>query len=44
MPFTVDITQWILYAAILIAVSVVGGLFSIRTVTKVDPISAIGGE
>jgi putative ABC transport system permease protein len=44
MPFTVNFAQWGLYAVILVGVSIVGGLFSIRTVTKVDPISAIGGE
>lgn len=44
MPFTVDLIQWSLYGVILILVSMIGGLFSIRTVTKVDPITAIGGE
>jgi len=44
MPFTVDLIQWSLYGVVLILVSMIGGLFSIRTVTKVDPITAIGGE
>lgn len=44
MPFTVDMAQWTLYGVILILVSMIGSLFSIRTVTKVDPITAIGGE
>lgn len=43
MPFSVELTQWLFYSGILIIVTVLGGLFSIRTVTKVDPISAIGG-
>lgn len=43
MPFSFEIGQWLLYGGILIAATVLGGLFSIRTVTKVDPISAIGG-
>lgn len=43
MPFSVEISLWLLYSGILILVAVLGGLFSIRTVTKVDPISAIGG-
>ena len=43
MPFAFDLMQWFLYSGILIVVAVLGGLFSIRTVTKVDPISAIGG-
>lgn len=44
MPFTIDGMQWLSDGLILILVSIVGGLFSIRTVTKVDPINAIGGE
>ncbi|MEQ7290534.1 ABC transporter permease [Enterococcus gallinarum] len=44
MPFTVNLLQWCLYGMVLIFVSIIGGLFSIRTVTKVDPITAIGGE
>lgn len=43
MPFLVQFPQWTLYSIILIIVAVLGGLFSIRTVTKVDPITAIGG-
>jgi len=43
MPFTIIWTQWILYSAILVLVAILGGLFSIRTVSKVDPITAIGG-
>ena len=44
MPFTVDWLQWGIYSIILVVVAMVGGLFSIRTVTKVDPVTAIGGE
>lgn len=43
MPFFFEFKQWLLYSGILILVAVLGGLFSIRTVTKVDPITAIGG-
>lgn len=43
MPFLVVPQQWGLYSGILLVVAIVGGLFSIRTVTKVDPITAIGG-
>ncbi|OFI50379.1 ABC transporter permease [Floricoccus tropicus] len=42
MPFAIDFKQWLLYGAVLILVSALGGLFSIRTVAKVDPIKAIG--
>lgn len=43
MPFSFELKQWLLYSGILLIVTVLGGLFSIRTVTNVDPISAIGG-
>lgn len=43
MPFAVFWSQWLLYGGILIIVAMLGGLFSIRTITKVDPITAIGG-
>ncbi|WP_412989892.1 ABC transporter permease [Pediococcus siamensis] len=44
MPFSLDGVQWLIDGGILILVSILGGLFSVRTVTKVDPIKAIGGE
>jgi putative ABC transport system permease protein len=44
MPFALNLSQWVLYGIILILVSMLGGLFSIRTVSKLDPITAIGGE
>lgn len=44
MPFAVHWEEWALYSGILVAVAMVGGLFSMRTVTKVDPVTAIGGE
>ena len=43
MPFAIFWTQWLLYSGVLLVVAVVGGVFSIRTITKVDPITAIGG-
>lgn len=43
MPFAINITQWCIYGIILVIVSTIGGLFSIVTVNKVDPINAIGG-
>lgn len=43
MPFAIDWIQWLLYSLILIGVAVLGGVFSIRTIAKVDPITAIGG-
>lgn len=43
MPFAINITQWAIYGVILVIVSTIGGLFSIVTVNKVDPINAIGG-
>lgn len=44
LPFAVHATQWALYSVILVIVAMIGGLFSMRTVTKVDPVTAIGGE
>lgn len=43
MPFAVNLTQWIIYGIVLIVMSIIGGVFSIITVKKVDPINAIGG-
>ncbi|BCA84806.1 ABC transporter permease [Enterococcus saigonensis] len=43
MPFQIIVNDWLLYGIVLLVVAVIGGLFSIRTVTKVDPITAIGG-
>ena len=43
MPFAIIWSQWLLYSGILIVVAMIGGLFSIRTVSKVDPVIAIGG-
>lgn len=44
MPFAVHWTEWAVYSVILVLVTMIGGLFSMRTVTKVDPVTAIGGE
>ncbi|MEG2707541.1 MAG: ABC transporter permease [Vagococcus sp.] len=43
MPFHVALNLWGIYSVILLVVTIVGSLFSIRTVTKVDPMKAIGG-
>jgi len=43
MPFAIMWPQWLLYSGVLILVAMIGGLFSIRTVAKVDPVIAIGG-
>lgn len=43
MPFAIIWSQWLLYSGVLLIVAVLGGLFSIRTIAKVDPITAIGG-
>lgn len=44
MPYAIKPVKWLLDGVVLVAVSIIGGLFSIRTVTKVDPVKAIGGE
>jgi putative ABC transport system permease protein len=43
MPFAIIWPQWLMYSGVLILVAVLGSLFSIRTIAKVDPITAIGG-
>lgn len=43
MPFAVALNLWGIYSVILLVVTIIGSLFSIRTVTKVDPMKAIGG-
>lgn len=43
MPFAIIWSQWLVYSGLFIIVAIIGGLFSIRTVAKVDPITAIGG-
>lgn len=43
MPYTADYLKVFIYAVLLIVVALVGGVFSIRTVAKVDPLKAIGG-
>ncbi|WP_165006949.1 MULTISPECIES: ABC transporter permease [unclassified Enterococcus] len=43
MPFAVNWPQWVIYSGGLIIIAMIGGVFSIRTIAKVDPITAIGG-
>ena len=42
MPFTLDPMLVITYAIILLVVSVFSSLFSVRKITKIDPLQAIG--
>jgi putative ABC transport system permease protein len=42
MPFTLDPTLVIIYALVLLAVSVLSSLLSVRKITKIDPLQAIG--
>lgn len=43
MPFSVALNLWSIYSLVLLVVTIIGSLFSIGTVTKVDPMKAIGG-
>lgn len=43
VPFYFDLKMNILYALILWVFSLLGSVFSVRSVTKIDPIEAIGG-
>ncbi|HWL23571.1 MAG TPA: ABC transporter permease [Ureibacillus sp.] len=42
MPFNLDFKMVMVYAAILLIVSVLGSIISTRQVTKIDPLTAIG--
>ncbi|AWE07278.1 cell division protein FtsX [Lysinibacillus sp. 2017] len=42
MPFNLDFKMVILYAIVLLIVSVLGSIVSARQVTKIDPLTAIG--
>lgn len=43
MPFEVPFQLWSVYSLVLLLVTVLGSIFSIRTITNVDPMKAIGG-
>jgi putative ABC transport system permease protein len=42
MPFSLDSTSVFIYALILLVVSVLSSLLSVRKITKIDPLKAIG--
>ena len=43
VPVAFNYTDMLIYAAILVVVSVLGALFSVKTIVKIDPLKAIGG-
>ncbi|ALC91289.1 peptide ABC transporter permease [Bacillus sp. FJAT-18017] len=43
VPVAFNYLDMLVYAVVLIAVSIVGALFSIQTIVKIDPLKAIGG-
>ncbi len=43
MPYTTDYGNGSLYLFILVIMAILGSIFSIRTIAKVDPLTAIGG-
>ncbi|GAB3055300.1 ABC transporter permease [Virgibacillus ainsalahensis] len=43
VPVAFDFIEMLVYGMVLVAVSVLGALFSIRTIVKIDPLRAIGG-
>lgn len=43
VPVAFNYIDMLIYAAILVFVSVLGALFSIQTIVKIDPLKAIGG-
>ncbi|MFC4711752.1 ABC transporter permease [Planococcus dechangensis] len=42
MPFSLDLASVLIYALVLIAISVLSSLLSVRKITKIDPLQAIG--
>jgi putative ABC transport system permease protein len=42
MPFTLDIKLVVIYAIILLVISILSSLISIRKITKIDPLQAMG--
>lgn len=43
MPFAIDFSIWTIYGFVLIIVSILGSVFSLYTIRKIDPTQAIGG-
>lgn len=43
MPFYANVPQLIMYGVLLMFVAILGSVFSVRTIAKVDPLIAIGG-
>jgi putative ABC transport system permease protein len=43
MPFSIDFSIWAIYSLILVFVSILGSVFSLYTIRKIDPTQAIGG-
>lgn len=43
LPFSVHMTDWLLYGTLLTVIATLGGVFCLPSITKIDPITAIGG-
>ncbi len=43
VPVTFNIPIMLIYGAIFVIVAIIGSLFSVRTIVKIDPLQAIGG-
>lgn len=43
VPVTFDYVQMLLYGAVLIIVAILGAVFSVWTIVRIDPLKAIGG-
>jgi len=42
MPFSLDTKLVVVYALLLLVVSILSSLISVRKITKIDPLQAIG--
>ncbi len=43
VPVSFDLTTMLIYGAVLIVVAILGAVFSVLTIVKIDPLKAIGG-
>jgi putative ABC transport system permease protein len=43
VPVSFDVLTMALYGLILIVVAIIGAVFSVLTIVKIDPLKAIGG-
>lgn len=43
LPFSLHLNEWLMYCGLLTIIATLGGVFCVPGITKIDPITAIGG-